>query len=58
VKSLGVGQDLLVVFGTEQKDDTLSGLLNCGNRPMEFVETAEITEKVAREFRKIDAANW
>jgi hypothetical protein len=47
VKSLRVGQNLLVEFGTEQKDDTLSGLFNCGNRPVELVETTEITEKVA-----------
>jgi hypothetical protein len=57
VISLDVGQDLLVVFGAEQKDDPLSGLFNRGNWPVKLVETSEVAQEVARELREIDTTN-
>jgi hypothetical protein len=57
VKSLDIGQNLLVVFGTEQQDDPLSCFFNRGDWPMKLVKTSEIAQQVSRELCKIDATN-
>ena len=57
VEALRVRQNLLVVFGAEQKDDALPGLFNRSNGPVKLVKTSEIGQQIARELREIDATN-
>jgi hypothetical protein len=57
VKPFRIGQYLLVVFGTKQKNDSLPAVFNGGNRPMKFVQPPKITEQVLGEFGEIDAAD-
>ena len=58
MKALGIGEHLLVVLRAEQKDDLLAALLDGSDRTVQFVQSTEITKKIARELAEIDLREW
>ena len=57
VKSLGVRQNLLVVFRAEKKDDALAAFFDRGDRTVKLVKPPEVAQQVARELGEVDPAN-
>ena len=57
VKSLGIGQNLLVVFGAEQKDDALSASSIAAIGPCSSCRRRKLPKQIARELGEIDATD-